>query len=775
MLLRLLLFLILLAAIKITVKPEFLPDMGSVSAVLVMAYVLGRGKYYRLAAAMTIFALSAPAYARILITRSIDAYTFNITLMWIALPVLVSGLLLSVRGVIITVVINIGVLLLLPVLLPELGFESVALPLSFIGTTSALVTFATALRRQDRAQIEVHSRELEASEERYRRLLELSPVAIGVHIDGKIVYTNAACVELLGATSADQLTGKSILELVHPDYRESVAERIRRGSEGGAAIGPFEEKMIRLDDEVIDIEVTTNPTTYLDQQATQVVMRDITERRRAESELRHLKVFHEDIVQNMFEGIVVQDVEGNFTFVNPAAANMLGYTSEELLGLQWTIAVPTDWHAVIQAADERRIRGESDQYEIEALNKEGNRLPILISGSPRFEDGDFAGTLAVFTDITKLKRAEEALRENEEKYRTIIESIEDGYFEVDQAGNFTFFNNALLEISGYSSDELMGMNYQEYTDEETAERVFKTFNEIYKTGKPARVFNLTVIRKDGSQSHVEVSVSPIWDAQEQVTGFRGIVRDVTERKLAEEALYAAYETLQEADRLKDEMIQNISHEFRTPLTYVLSYVDLLLGESPGMGKLGEEQRESLTVIDNQAQRLRRLLDNFVTIQDIEEYGLVRERVEIDKLLVEVKEDAQTMATEAGIKLAVHIDTDLPAVLVNPATIIQVIDNLVLNALKFTPAGGEVVIRAWSKNEKVYVSVEDTGIGIPKEALNRIFDRFVQVDGTTRRRFGGLGLGLAICKKVIEQHEEKIWVESTLGKGSTFTFTLPVAK
>ncbi len=376
--------------------------------------------------------------------------------------------------------------------------------------------------------------------------------------------------------------------------------------------------------------------------------------KQAEEELRQLKEFHESIVQNVMEGIVVQNKEGYLTFVNAAAEKLLGYTPQEMIGMFWTELIPTDQRAIVEAADMRRTHGEADRYELYALHKDGHRIPVLISGSPLFdEQGGFNGTLAVFTDITasnqaekdlkeseerfrslseatfegifihdegtildvnqaaaelfgyqideligqnvlglaapesretvlsyvqagyekpyeavglrkdgstfhgeligkafpyqgrtvrvvavrditESKRVEEALRESEEKYRTILEEIEDSYFETDITGNFTFFNDSLRRILGYTRDELMGMNNQQYMDEENAKKVYKVFNHVYATGQPTKGFDWELVAKDGSKVFVETSVSLISNSEGAPAGFRGIARDVTERVRAEE-------------------------------------------------------------------------------------------------------------------------------------------------------------------------------------------------------------------------------------------------
>jgi signal transduction histidine kinase len=238
-------------------------------------------------------------------------------------------------------------------------------------------------------------------------------------------------------------------------------------------------------------------------------------------------------------------------------------------------------------------------------------------------------------------------------------------------------------------------------------------------------------------------------------------------------LQKAYAELQGMDRMKTEMIQNISHEFRTPMGYIVGYIDLLLVPDRSMGPLTEEQQRSLEIVAQQSRKLTRLIDNFVSIQRLEAVSPTKEPVGVKELLEEAVAGAKLNAAERGIALALALEEGLPSVMIDHYAMSQVLDNLLANALKFTDEGGKVSVRAWPDRSKdrVNVSVTDTGMGIPDAMLERIFERFFQIDGTATRKFGGVGLGLAVCKQIVEAHGERIWVESKAGEGATFTFTM----
>jgi len=264
-----------------------------------------------------------------------------------------------------------------------------------------------------------------------------------------------------------------------------------------------------------------------------------TERKRAEEDLHKSEERYRTILEDIDEGYFENDLAGNFTFVNDAECRDLGYPREELIGMSYR-----------QYSDEATAK---NLYELfyniyntgtpvkrfpgQFISKDGTRHFNEVSASLiRDAKGKPIGFRGVSRDITDRKRAEEKLRESEEKYRNILENIEDGYFEVDLAGNFTFFNPSICRILGYPREEMTGMNNRVFMDAENAKKVFRAFNEVYVTGIPTKGFEWETIRKDGTRAYIEVSLSLIVRSGEKPTGFRGIARDVTERKEAEQKL-----------------------------------------------------------------------------------------------------------------------------------------------------------------------------------------------------------------------------------------------
>jgi signal transduction histidine kinase len=239
-----------------------------------------------------------------------------------------------------------------------------------------------------------------------------------------------------------------------------------------------------------------------------------------------------------------------------------------------------------------------------------------------------------------------------------------------------------------------------------------------------------------------------------------------------ETLQKAYDELAEVDRLKDELVQNISHELRTPITFIKGYISLLL--EGDLGDLGQEQISSLKIVNEKTEQLISLVNGILTLQILTTEVLRLESISPNHLADRAVEDAKIATENLGIKVVADYPEEMPFVRVDPTRITQVFDNLLQNAIKFSPEGGTITIRLRPLKAKVRVDIQDTGIGIPEDKIDRIFDRFFQVDGSMTRRYGGAGLGLAICRQIIDAHGGQISVHSTEDQGSTFTFTLPLA-
>jgi two-component system, sensor histidine kinase and response regulator len=503
------------------------------------------------------------------------------------------------------------------------------------------------------------------------------------------------------------------------------------------------------------------------------------------------------ILENIEDGYFEVDLTGSLTFFNNALCRITGLPETELMGINNREYMDEETARKLYKAYvgifqtgvpikglEYTIGKEGIEKNVEtsvSLMKDGNGRPVGFRG--------------IIRDVTERKRAEETIREynenlagmveertvalkkSEEKYRTILENIEDGYYEVDLAGNMTFFNDSVCKITGYSEDELMGMNNRAYTDEKNAQKLYGEYNRVYETGIPTKRLEWEVVRKDGTTRFMETSISLIRSLEGRSVGFRGILRDVSERKRLEGELIEKKRLAEEATRAKSEFLANMSHEIRTPLNGIIGMAELAMDTD-----LDDNQKNIFHTINTEADSLLEVINRILDFSKIEAGKLEIEEIFFDLryLVEEVAGSLAYRAEQMGIEVASYMAPDFPSRFIgDPGRVRQILVNLTGNALKFTKEG-EIYITVEMLEDlenrvKVRFSVKDTGIGIPKEKQTAIFESFVQVDGSTTREYGGTGLGTTISKQLTELMGGEIGVESEEGKGSTFWFTAVFSK
>ena len=393
---------------------------------------------------------------------------------------------------------------------------------------------------------------LRESEEKYRNLVERANDGICITQDTILQYVNPQLAKMIGY-SVEELIGLRFADFFIPEEIPKVTDRSKRRLAGEDVAPVYESALRHRDGGRIDIEVNAGIVTYKGKLANFILVRNITVRKRIEKALRESEENFRRSMDDSSLGIRIATAEGETLYANQAVLDMYGYASiDELRKTPLKERYTPESYAEFQIRKQKRGRGEvgSSEYEISIVRKNGEirhiqvfRKEVIWNGAKQFQ--------VIYHDITKRKNAEDELRKSEEKYRTILENIEDGYYEVDLNGNFTFFNDSMCRILGYPQEEMMGMNNRQYTDEENAKKLFQAFNEVYRTGEPAKEFDWQIIRKDGTKRYIEASVSLQKDSSGKPTGFRGIIRDITERKRAEE-------TLQESEKYFKEITENSS-------------------------------------------------------------------------------------------------------------------------------------------------------------------------------------------------------------------------
>ena len=383
----------------------------------------------------------------------------------------------------------------------------------------------------------------------------ISKAGVGIYVvqHGKFVYVSQLYQKLTGYSEAE-LIGTYSLGNIYPDDREMVREEAIKCLKE-ERFEPYEYRFINKKDEVMWVLETITPIVYKEERATLGSFMDITGRKKVEEKLRHEEQRFRALAEQSSDIIVLVNREGIITYENPAVERYLGLKAEERIGVSIFERIhPDDLKLSIDTFNtlSRDINAPDPHFEIRLRNRNGSWHTFELVGSKMIHENVVEYVILNLRDITERKQAEsqreaalEALRQSEEKYRSILETIQEGYFEVDFAGNFTFFNDSLYRNLGYSKEELMGMNNRQYTDKEHSKKLFQTFNKVYNTGEPTEGFDWQIIRKDGTKRYIESSVSLQKDSSGKPAGFRGIVRDVTERKQIEQQLnhIATHDTL----------------------------------------------------------------------------------------------------------------------------------------------------------------------------------------------------------------------------------------
>ena len=503
------------------------------------------------------------------------------------------------------------------------------------------------------------------------------------------------------------------------------------------------------------------------------VSTDINERKQAEQALRE----REDqlrLITNAAPALISYiDRDYHYRLVNQTYERLFGRGVEEIRGRHVRELLGDDGFARVKPNLDRALGGEEVSYEHCLSYPRGGPRWMSVSYTPdRDAAGDVRGIVMLGHDVTEQRRAGEELRASEERYRSLFESSRDGIVFAEMDGRLVSGNGALQQITGYPQAELAGLRYQDLTPAKwhaMEERVLR--EQIIPRGYSDE-YEKEYRRKDGSVVPISLRVWLDRDAAGNPVGMWAIVRDITERKRAEEAVLAAKAEAEHANKAKDQFLAVLSHELRTPLTPVVMTVAAMEMDRT----LSPQLRDDLAMIRRNIELETKLIDDLLDVTRIAngKLRLQARASDVHALLRNVLEILKSDVGEKRLNVAVELDAADAGVFADPARLQQVFWNLIKNAIKFTPSGGHVTVKSWNPSPRlVCVEVIDTGAGIEPSVLPRIFNAFDQGEQTITRQFGGLGLGLAISKALTELHGGTIRAESDgKGRGARFTLELP---
>ena len=505
-----------------------------------------------------------------------------------------------------------------------------------------------------------------------------------------------------------------------------------------------------------------------------------------ENKLKERKNWLSTTLNSIGDAVITTDTEGDVTFMNPVAQTLTGCDEAAAIGkpLEDVFIIINEEtrekaeNPVTKVLCEGRVIGLANHALL--IAKDGTEIPIGDSGSPIIDEkGEITGVVLVFRDVREKKQSEEALQKSEEKYRNILENIEEGYYEVDLAGNFTFFNDAMCKIRGIPRDELMGINNRRYMTTETAKEVYKTFNKVYVTGESAKKIEWETIRPDGSKRYEETSASIMKDSKGQSIGFRGIVRDVTESKRAEKEKARLEAQLQQAQKMESigTLAGGIAHDFNNILSPIMIHTQMVMADLPSDSSLQSNLKEIFQAGDRARDLVRQIL-TFSRQKQQEPIAF--------KIGAVVKEVLKLMRASlpATIEIRQNIEAKSDTVLADPTQVNQILMNICTNAAHaLREEGGLLEVSLVDEHldseaanqftdlapgSYLRLTVSDTGHGIDPEIMDRIFEPYYTTKGVGE----GTGMGLAVVHGIVKGYGGEITVESELGQGTTFHVLFP---
>jgi two-component system, sensor histidine kinase and response regulator len=598
-----------------------------------------------------------------------------------------------------------------------------------------------------------------------------SDSAFWIAQNGRLVYANKAACRWLGYTREELLAltihdidplHKSGSWLDHWDFVKKIG------------FHTFESRHRTRDGSEFPVEITSNYLEFDGQGYLCAFARNITERKRIENALRESEDRYRELFENASDIVYTHDLNGNFTSINAVAEQIAGYGRAEGLRLNIAQVVAPEYVAPALETMETMFReGVPVSLELEIMAKDGRRVPMEASARPIRRDGMIIGAQGIARDIAKRKEYEKARRQAEANYRGIFENAVEGIFQSTPDGVVLRCNPAMARIFGYNTPE-------EFCAAITPESVYVNperraeFVCLIKDRSVVSGFESQVYRKDKSIIWISEKARTVRDEYGKIIYYEGFLEDITERKQTAEELRLSKEAAESGYRTKSQFLANMSHEIRTPMNGIIGMTELALST-----KLTQEQRDYLEVVKNSADSLLSLINDILDFSKIEAGKLQLDPTEF-RLRATLDGMFNTLALRAqrkGLELTCNILPDVPDALIgDPDRLRQIILNLADNAIKFTEKG-DIVVHVQSEMEDVNgavltFTITDTGIGIPEDKQQLIFEAFSQADNSMTRKYGGTGLGLTITSQLVELMEGEIWLESMPGKGTAFHVTIP---
>lgn len=641
--------------------------------------------------------------------------------------------------------------------------------------------FAHVRLKQVTENQQLTQRALAESEQKLRRIIDSSlDAVVSADENGLAIEWNAQAEKMFGYTRQEVL-GKRLRDLFIPERHwpqfQATFEDYLRTTNKSLINTRYEIKCIRKDGTEFLAELSTTADIKEKNILFVGFVRDITAQRKAKKEIEQARNRMETLISNLQTGILLEDENRHIALVNQAFCDIFSIPAkpEDLVGQDCSQAAEQSKHlfadpelfvqSIHQALRDKRL--VENEVFVMACGKilERNFIPL-------FSGDVYEGHLWQYRDVTERQNTERTIRESEEKYRGVLENMDLGLLEVDLNDNILRANNSFCQMLGYSQEELIGQKAKEKLMSEPA-RKFMDERLLERRNGLSSVYEIQMQRKDGSPIWGLISGAPIKNAQGQIVGSIGIQFDLTDRKKLENELAEAKQVADRARLAERQFLTHMSHEIRTPINAVIGMTHLLEETQPDA-----IQRDYLNSLRFSADSLLGIIDNILDLSKIDagEIEFEQKPFDLTYLLKSLLQTIQFKIVHKDLRILEDIDPSIKnLVLGDPTRLNQILTNLLGNALKFTEKG-EISLSAQviEQSEHFYqleFRVRDTGIGIPEDKRETIFEYFKQADVQINRKFGGTGLGLTIVKQLVELMGGTIRVESELGQGSDFIFTL----
>lgn len=775
------------------------------------------------------------------------------------------------------------------------------------GTTFPVLIYSSPLLKDNKpvgirgividiSELKQSEKLLKQSENRFRSLIEKSPVGIAISRKSKYEYVNDQFLKIFGYGDLSEVTKLSIIDTLAPNYKKIVLERNMQREAGVGVINSYEAYGVRKDKSIFPLQVYVETIELNDGIATIAFITDITERKKSEEKINMLA----HSLESISECISITDTNNIILYVNDSMVKTYGLEKEELIGRHISVVQPQSFMTT-EMQNEILTKTNEGGWKGEIINKrrDGSEFPVYLSTSivKDYENNPIA-LIGVSSDITERKRTEKALRLSEQKYKDIFYWSPIGIYQSDGDGNLLTVNESLVKILGYNStDELLKQNLRKdiYCSEEERDKL------ILKYDRPDRgaAFDLEILwkKKDGSPIWISLTthairndsnktiyyegfvhditnrkraeeslresellfhtlaqnspvgifrtredgyttyVNPKWcqlsgmseeeaigdgwlravhpddkiilakrwkeatekklhsiaeyrfvrpdgsiiwvmgqsipelNPENQTVGYVGTITDITKIKLYEYELIKAKESAEESDKIKSEFLSQISHEIRTPINVMISSADYLKDELEGI--IDKELSSAFYSMDAAGKRIIRTVDLILNMSQIQTNSYVCNSVELNltgKFLTSIYSEFLSFAKEKNLELNFHRNTMDANIYADEYSVRQIFCNLIDNAIKYTNEGKVDLTVDIDADRRVMVSIADTGIGISKEFLSRMYEPFMQEEQGYSRSFEGNGLGLALVKKYCDLNNATISVESEKEKGTVFKVT-----